>query len=394
MIDFSISSVNMAILVSNLFIIFLVLIFRNRKIMFRLGLPLLVGFVILICVRMIFPVELLSISHNVYLPDLLATIVGETRRVRFFHDTVSWWNIFEIVWGCGILYSLLQYIKRNYDCQKYIRKHAVILSDTSIPMQAFTQITSETTKKGVQKISLLALPPLKSPVIYGLRRPCILIPDALKLSETEWRYVLLHEVNHYLHKDLYIKFLLQIICMIYWWNPFCRFLKNDTDTILEMRIDQTLADTPAHKVEYLSCLLKTASYQGATPKEAEEAFNRNQKNYLDMGHMKIILLGKDLLENEDALFEFLNYLEEKPSVAGNIYVFSCEDVKALMSFDTQGGESVGDYLTGILENNLEGKPKNAVTLQDLYNRWHRKEQLPQLLEAELVNKRPQIRQYS
>ena len=136
------------------------------------------------------------------------------------------------------------------------------------------------------------------------------------------------------------------------------------------------------------------SYQGAIPKEAEEAFNRNQKNYLDMGHMKIILLGKDLLENEDALFEFLNYLEEKPSVAGNIYVFSCEDVKALMSFDTQGGESVGDYLTGILENNLEGKPKNAVTLQDLYNRWHRKEQLPQLLEAELVNKRPQIRQYS
>ena len=121
MLDFSISSVNMAILVSNLFIIFLVLIFRNRKVMFRLGLPLLVGFVILICVRMIFPVELLPISHNVYLPDLLATIVGETRRVRFFHDTVSWWNIFEIVWGCGILYSLLQYIKRNYDCQKYIR---------------------------------------------------------------------------------------------------------------------------------------------------------------------------------------------------------------------------------------------------------------------------------
>ena len=265
MLDFSISSVNMAILVSNLFIIFLVLIFRNRKIMFRLGLPLLVGFVILICVRMIFPVELLSISHNVYLPDLLATIVGETRRTRFFHDMVSWWNIFEIVWGCGILYSLLQYIKRNYDCQKYIREYAVILSESSIPMQVFTRIKSETTKKGVQKISLLALPPLKSPVIYGLRRPCILIPDALKLSETEWRYVLLHEVNHYLHKDLYIKFLLHIICMIYWWNPFCRFLKNDTDTILEMRIDQTLADTPAHKVEYLSCLLKTASYQIEKP---------------------------------------------------------------------------------------------------------------------------------
>lgn len=133
------------------------------------------------------------------------------------------------------------------------------------------------------------------------------------------------------------------------------------------------------------------SYQGNTPKEAEMAFNRNQKKYLDMGHIKTVLLGKGILENEEALFEFLGYLEEKPSVAGNIYVFSCEDVSGLMEFDGQGGESVGNYLTGILENNLEGKPKDMVTLQDLYNAWHRKEKLPKLLEAEIVNKRPQIR---
>ncbi len=270
MLDFSMSSVNMTILVSNLFIIFLFLIFQNRKIMFRLGLPLLVGFVILICVRMIFPIELLPISHNIYLPNLLTTIVGETRRARFLHDTVSWWNIWEIIWGCGILYSLFKYIKRNYAFRKYVRKHAVVFSDSSVQVQTFTQIQSETAKKSIQKIQLLALPLLKSPVIWGIRKPCILIPATLELSETEWRYVLLHEVNHYLHKDLYIKFLLHIICMIYWWNPFCRFLKNDTDTILEMRIDQTLADTPAHKAEYLSCLLKTASYQVATPLQTSD----------------------------------------------------------------------------------------------------------------------------
>ena len=148
MIDFSISSVNMAILVSNLFIIFLVLIFRNRKVMFRLGLP--------------FPVELLPISHNVYLPDLLTTIVGETRRVRFFHDTASWWNILEIIWGCGILYSLFKYIKRNYAFRKYVKNHAIVLSESSVQMQTFTQIRSETAQKCVQKIQLLALPLLKS----------------------------------------------------------------------------------------------------------------------------------------------------------------------------------------------------------------------------------------
>lgn len=168
MLDFSISSVNMAILVSNLFIIFLVLIFRNRKILFRLGLPLLVGFVILICVRMIFPVELLPISHNVYLPDLLTTIVGETRRTRFLHDTVSWWNILELVWICGILYSSLKYFNRNHAFRKYVKKHASALSESSIQMRVFTQIKLETTKKGIQKMQLLALPLLKSPIIYGL----------------------------------------------------------------------------------------------------------------------------------------------------------------------------------------------------------------------------------
>ena len=75
-------------------------------------------------------------------------------------------------------------------------------------------------------------------------------------------------------------------------------------------------------------------------------------------------------------------------------MFFSEDTSGLMSFDGQGGESVGDYLTGILENNLEGKPKDAVTLQDLYNAWHRNEKIPKLLEVEIVNKRPQIRQYS
>ena len=153
----------------------------------------------------------------------------------------------------------------NYAFRKYVKNHAIVLSESSVQMQTFTQIRSETAQKCVQKIQLLALPLLKSPVIWGIRIPCILIPSTLELSETEWRYVLLHEVNHYLHKDLYIKFLLHIICMIYWWNPFCRFLKNDTDTILEMRIDQTLANNPVHTAEYLSCLLKTASYQIENP---------------------------------------------------------------------------------------------------------------------------------
>lgn len=81
-------------------------------------------------------------------------------------------------------------------------------------------------------------------------------------------------------------------------------------------------------------------------------------------------------------------------MAGNIYVFSCKDNRELMSVERQEGDSVGDYLTGILENTREGAPKDAVTLQDLYNAWHRGEEMPRLLEVTVMNNRPQIRQYS
>lgn len=135
-------------------------------------------------------------------------------------------------------------------------------------------------------------------------------------------------------------------------------------------------------------------YEGRTPADTEENFNKNQKNYLDMGHIKTLILGEELLKNKEALSGFLDYLEDKPSVAGNIYVFFSKDVEELMSLDGEGQESVGDYLTGILENTLEGKEKQAVTLQDLYNAYHRNERRPDLLEVTVVNRKPQIRQYS
>lgn len=135
-------------------------------------------------------------------------------------------------------------------------------------------------------------------------------------------------------------------------------------------------------------------YEGLTPQDALERFNENQENYLDMGHMKAIILGETIMENRDALAGFLGFLEDNPAVAGNIYVFVTEDMEELMSLDGQGVDSVGDYLTGILENTMDKKEKKAVILQDLYGAWHREEEFPILPEVTIVNKKPSIRQHS
>ena len=159
-------------------------------------------------------------------------------------------------------------------------------------------------------------------------------------------------------------------------------------------IPQLSKVTGQDKEETQSGEEQALAYEGLTPQDALERFNENQENYLDMGHMKAIILGEHIMENRDALAGFLGFLEDNPAVAGNIYVFVTEDMEALMSLDGQGVDSVGDYLTGILENTMDKKEQKAVILQDLYGAWHREEEFPKLPEVTIVNKKPSIRQHS
>ena len=159
-------------------------------------------------------------------------------------------------------------------------------------------------------------------------------------------------------------------------------------------IPQLSKVTGQDKEETQSGEEQALAYEGLKPQHALERFNENQENYLDMGHMKAIILGEHIMENRDALAGFLGFLEDNPAVAGNIYVFVTEDMEALMSLDGQGVDSVGDYLTGILENTMDKKEQKAVILQDLYGAWHREEEFPKLPEVTIVNKKPSIRQHS
>ena len=159
-------------------------------------------------------------------------------------------------------------------------------------------------------------------------------------------------------------------------------------------IPQLSKVTGQDKEETQSGEEQALAYEGLKPQDALERFNENQENYLDMGHMKAIILGEHIMENRDALAGFLGFLEDNPAVAGNIYVFVTEDMEALMSLDGQGVDSVGDYLTGILENTMDKKEQKAVILQDLYGAWHREEEFPKLPEVTIVNKKPSIRQHS
>lgn len=63
---------------------------------------------------------------------------------------------------------------------------------------------------------------LKSPVITGLFKPCIYLPIHLisDFNAVDMRYILLHELQHYRHRDALAGYLMNFFGILYWFNPF------------------------------------------------------------------------------------------------------------------------------------------------------------------------------
>jgi len=95
-----------------------------------------------------------------------------------------------------------------------------------------------------------------TPMLQGLIRPAILIPDGY--SGRELYHIFVHELCHYKHRDVIINIICCIFLCIYWFNPvfwLCFFvIRRD----LEMLCDERVIDITDERKEYATVLLKTA----------------------------------------------------------------------------------------------------------------------------------------
>ena len=81
---------------------------------------------------------------------------------------------------------------------------------------------------------------LKSPIIVGLLKPCIYLPIHLisDYNESDMRYMLLHELQHYKHKDAVASYLMNLAGVVYWINPLVWYalkeMRNDREVAIEV----------------------------------------------------------------------------------------------------------------------------------------------------------------
>ena len=95
---------------------------------------------------------------------------------------------------------------------------------------------------------------LKSPVLAGFLHPRIYLPihlisdfNAGTISATDIRYMLLHELQHYKHKDILVGYLINTVNVFYWFNPliwyFLKRIRQERELACDSAVLQLLKET-------------------------------------------------------------------------------------------------------------------------------------------------------
>ena len=76
-------------------------------------------------------------------------------------------------------------------------------------------------------------------MLIGFFRPCIVLPTD-DLSDSDFRYTILHELTHYRHRDMFYKWVVQITLCIHWFNPFVYLMCCEINRACELACDETI----------------------------------------------------------------------------------------------------------------------------------------------------------
>ena len=143
---------------------------------------------------------------------------------------------------------------------QYIRLHHALSAFFVEKEGAYAYLYEFLQEYLAKPIRIALIPEPISPAITGLLHPILIMPDGQSFSETELKYICLHEIAHYKEHHLWLEFLMEIICRIHWWNPFVQHLKKEFMLFLELSNDFFLIQSnPKFSVtDYAELIVKTA----------------------------------------------------------------------------------------------------------------------------------------
>ena len=236
-----------SVIISSIFVLALYFLRKKTFFILNFGVPILLLLFTFSLVRMLIPFEFSyqKVIRDKYFYAALMYPYTLTGKYQIFLL-----SIIIGVWSIGSCFFFYRFFRKASSSYAYLKKIDKQSSDRII-----TILSRIDTKS---KLSVYGSSTIETPFLAGLFRPTIYIP-AYEYTEEQLYYILLHEYTHYKNKDLWVKLLCNLFCIVFWWNPIIYLLPKDLNAILELKCDATLAKelTEEEQVSYLDTILFT-----------------------------------------------------------------------------------------------------------------------------------------
>lgn len=232
------------LILSSGIVLFLVLLLKKMQINQLLSATLLMIVSVVFILRLFFPVEYfftVTIPSDRLLPKIDSLLNKELLLAGSTSFSVE--NLLIIIWLIGSLFCLIRFF---LSLQKVYLLKRILSKKPSFYYKNKKVVTVDQ-----------AIPPF----VIGLIRPIIVLPE-LTISEKQKKYILDHELFHISSYDIWIKYLYEILSIIYWWNPVIYIFKDSFNQIIELKADEFVVSQldQTEKIDYVETLLHVGKH--------------------------------------------------------------------------------------------------------------------------------------
>lgn len=220
------------------------------------------------------------------------------------------------------------------------------------------------------KIEIYRNPLIISPMMVGFFRPYIILPDG-EFKDRELSYIFMHELIHCKQKDMFYKWLIQIVVCLHWFNPFVYLLEKEVNKACELSCDEKVISAldDEERREYgdtlISFMKEVNPYKNSlasvTMSEGAEQIKERLgaiMNYKKKS--KIIITVTTLLSAAFIACFFVTGAYAKPSVSkGNLISKGCSEILNLVVETAANIGEVSDKVPSSSVNSPSGTMDNV-----------------------------------
>lgn len=239
-----------------------VIIYVKKNILYE-GMRFTFAVIILILIRMLIPV---NFPFTITIP--ISGIFASASRSLYYHINDGSIRVVDIlvgIWAVVAVVKLICMFLKNWECRLLLEPFRV--KDLS----EYPVIKGVIDEYGVaEKMAVCILPASVSPEMFGTWKPILILPEQI-LTEHELTFICRHELEHYKNHDLWLKFFLDLVICVQWFNPLVYLLQNELILAFEMVNDHKVLKgcDEKQKITYVLSIIKIAKALKKRPAKQE-----------------------------------------------------------------------------------------------------------------------------